>query len=285
MNLDSLDPDGVEAALLDCGALSVTFTDAGEAPVLEPAPGGMPLWPTVKVTALFDETADLAALAGRLCATLDVSVLPKHQVENLAERAWEREWLKDFGPMRFGRRLWVVPGQCHDLPDDAIVVRLDPGLAFGSGAHQTTALCLRWLESESLSGKTVLDFGCGSGILGIAALRLGAGRVAAIDTDLQAVTATGQNAQRNSVENRLHACTVDSLPAAQFDLVVANILASTLIDNADVICDAAGVGARIALSGVLAHQAAAVQGAFRDRVTFEAPVMQDDWALLSGTRT
>lgn len=284
MDLESLDPDRVEAAFLDAGALSVTFTDAGDDPVLEPGPGETPLWSDTRVTALFDETTDLSALDDDLCRTLGIEKLPAHRLECLADRNWEREWLSDFRPMRFGRRLWIVPGEIPDLPDDAIVVRLDPGLAFGTGTHPTTALCLGWLDRAAPVGASVLDFGCGSGILGIAALKLGAVSVVAVDIDLQAVTATRQNAERNLIESGLDVGTCLDPEPSRYDIVVANILAGTLVESRALLCDVTRPGGRIALSGILADQAEEVMAAYRAYVRFERPLELEGWVLLSGTR-
>jgi ribosomal protein L11 methyltransferase len=284
MNLESLDPERVESALLDNGALSVTLTDAGDDPVLEPAPGETPLWTRTRVTALFDAASDVSKLPDRLRNLLDISDLPAHHFETLEDRVWEREWLSDFGPMQFGKHLWVIPGEEAAPADDAVVVRLDPGLAFGTGTHATTALCLGWLDDTDLAGKTVFDFGCGSGILGIAALKLGASHVEAVDIDLQAVSATRQNAERNGVAGTLQVGSDTRQATGDFDIIVANILAGTLIDNAGAICDLSRRDGRIALSGILTHQADSVINAFRERVTFDPPAVMGEWVLLTGKR-
>lgn len=284
MNLESIEPDRVEAVLLENGAHSVTLTDAGDNPVLEPAPGETPLWADTKVTGLFDADADIAALKTELLQVLGLEVLPPNHVETLEDRAWEREWLKDFRPMRFGQRLWVVPGD-RDIPaGDAVVVRLDPGLAFGTGTHPTTALCLEWLDTIDVAGKTVLDYGCGSGVLGVAACKLGAAYVEGIDIDLQAVTASRQNAERNDVEDRFRASPAISGNSGPFDIVVANILAGTLIDHAPFICNTVKAGGMLALSGVLAEQSNDLLDAYRAWFEFEPPALQDNWARLTGTR-
>lgn len=283
MNLESLDPEQVEAALLEQGALSVSFTDAGDDPVLEPAPGETPLWAQTAVTALFAAETCLDSLPAALEASLAVGRLPPNRVERLADREWEREWLKDFGPMRFGNRLWVAPGDAS-VPGEAVVVRLDPGLAFGTGTHPTTALCLRWLDQLDLDDKSVFDFGCGSGILAVSALKLGAAFAEAIDIDLQAVSATRQNAARNRVGARLCAGLAPASKSRQFDVVIANILAGTLIEHAALICDATRPGGDIALSGILEGQVDEVCDAFRERMEF-SPVLTDaGWALISGKR-
>lgn len=285
MNLEALDPGRVEAALSDWGALSVTFTNAGDDPVLEPAPGETPLWTDTRVTALFDADTSLDGLQHTLQKALGISRLPENHFEELDDRPWEREWLHDFAPMQFGRRLWVIPGD-ETPPDPAAVnIRLDPGLAFGTGTHPTTALCLEWLERADIEGKSLFDFGCGSGILSVAALKLGAQCVLAVDIDLQAVTATRQNAARNEVSARLTVSDGYDGSREAFDVVVANILAGTLIENAELIHDAVRPGGNIALSGILAGQVGEVCDAFRQSFDLDEPVFREEWALLSGVRS
>ncbi len=284
MNLESIEPDRVEAILLGNGAHSVTFTDAGDNPVLEPAPGETPLWSETRVTGLFDADTDFALLKRDLLRILELEELPPNHVETLADCAWEREWLKDFGPMRFGRRLWVIPGDQEAAAEDAIVVRLDPGLAFGTGTHPTTALCLEWLDRIDLRQKTVFDFGCGSGVLGVAACKLGALFVEGTDIDLQAVTASRQNAVRNNVDDRFRAAQTISDNSGPFDIVIANILAGTLIEHASFIADRVKTGGALALSGVLTLQADDVMKAYREWFDFEPPATKDNWARLTGTK-
>ncbi len=236
------------------------------------------------MSALFSPDADFSILRADLRQALATDTLPANRVVPLADRPWEREWLTDFRPMRFGRRLWVSPQGFEIDAEGAVVVRLDPGLAFGTGTHATTALCLEWLDSRALSGKSLLDFGCGSGILAIAGLKLGANAAAAVDSDLQAITATRQNALVNEVGDRL--VTTTQLPELdrQFDFVVANILADTLTGQADEVCGRLKSGGELALSGILADQVAEVIAAYRDRVDFTATAYRDDWACLSGTK-
>ena len=285
MNLDSIEPDLVEEVLLRHGAQSVTLSDAGDEPVLEPAHGTTPLWSDTRMTALFTADSDFDDLRADLEASLAIDRLPQNRIEALADREWEREWLKDFRPMHFGERLWVCP---NDLPvdaDDAVVVRLDPGLAFGTGTHVTTAMCLEWLDENDLTGKTLFDFGCGSGILAIAALKLGARLVNAVDNDPQAVTATLQNAENNDVDDRLVTTMHVDRIGKPFDFVVANILAGTLIEFATLICDCVKPGGRLALSGILADQVPSVIGAYQHCIELAAPELRDNWARLSGTKT
>lgn len=283
MQLEHHDPDMIEAVLLQHGALAVTLSDGADNPVLEPAPGETPLWPSTQLSALFPADISLVPLFDELKTELGVAELPAHHVETLADRAWEREWLKDFRPMQFGSRLWVVPGDMTPPENRAVVIRLDPGLAFGTGTHPTTALCLGWLDSIDVEGAAVLDFGCGSGILAVAALKLGAAAAYGVDNDLQALTASRQNAIRNDVIAQLKLG--QSLPpnSAGFDVVVANILAQTLVDHADAIVEQLKPGGRLALSGILAEQAAAVADAFLPRIRLESKAL-DNWVLLTGEK-
>ena len=283
ISLEAIEPALLEEVLLRHGAQSVTLSDAGNDPVLEPLPGSTPLWRDTRLTALFTADADFESLRTDLEQTLAIDALPDNHVEALADCAWERQWLKDFGPMRFGERLWVSPEGFTIDADDAVVVRLDPGLAFGTGTHATTALCLEWLDKIDIADKTLLDFGCGSGILAIAALKLGAKSVTAVDIDLQAITATRQNALSNEVDDRLETTMqIDQLDD-QFDFVVANILAGTLVDHATFVCDRLKSGGRLALSGILADQVADVSAAYRHGIEFAAADYRDNWARLSGT--
>jgi len=288
MDLDALDPTTVEDTFLRLGACSVTLSDAGDDPVLEPGPGETPLWSSTRVTGLFSHEMDLAAFRTALTAELGVERLPEHHIEELADRAWEREWLKDFSAMRFGERLWICPtGDAVDAAD-AVVVDLDPGLAFGTGTHPTTAMCLEWLDSLDLAGKSLLDYGCGSGVLAIAALKLGCRSVTAMDIDPQAVIATQQNAAHNRVDQNL--CVTGSPDGIQgrFDAVVANILAGPLAQFADSITARLAGGGILALSGVLCEQADEVMWAYRPWIEFDEPVFREQdgqmWSRLTGLK-
>jgi ribosomal protein L11 methyltransferase len=239
--------------------------DAADQPVLEPAPGETPLWPHVRVTGLFDDAGGAAALQNHLRTALGPGLSNAVRIEPLADQVWERTWLDHFHPMRFGRRLWVVPGgQTRDLNAGDVAVELDPGLAFGTGTHPTTALCLEWLDGLDLAGRRVIDVGCGSGILAIAALKLGATHAVAIDHDPQALLATRENAARNGVAERLAVLGTDAPGPAPADVVVANILAGTLIALAPRIAAMVARGGRLALSGILADQAEGVLAAYHE---------------------
>jgi len=287
LDLNDLDADQVEVVFERHGAQSVTLTDAGDQPVLEPAPGEAPLWGETRITGLFAVETDLDALAADLLATLLIDTLPPHRVHALADRAWELEWAKDFGPMPFGKRLWVCPGD-SEAPGGAIVVRLDPGLAFGTGTHPTTAMCLEWLERIELDGKTVLDYGSGSGVLAIAALKLGAASAVAMDIDPQAVTATRNNAAHNAVADRLAVLARDADITGTFDVVVANILAGPLVERVESITTRLSSAGELALSGILSDQVDTVVAAYAPQIDFEAPAYRaqggQTWARLSGTR-
>ncbi len=285
--LDDLEPERVEAACTETGAIAVTLRDAGDEPILEPAPGATPLWPRVLLSALYPAGFDPAELTLRLRGLLGAPAL-EVQSELLADRHWEREWLKDFRPMRFGRRLWICPGgQAPPLQagdPEPLIVWLDPGLAFGTGTHPTTALCLEWLDGATLQGRTVLDVGCGSGVLAIAALRLGARSALAVDIDPQALIATRENAARNAVEAQItvRAAEVGLGPAA--DVVLANILAEPLIALAPRLGAATRRGGSLVLSGLLAAQAEAVASACGPWFDMEPPREREGWVGLVGRR-
>lgn len=289
MDLETLNPDRVEEILLRHGAHSVTYSDAGDLPVLEPAPGETPLWHDTRITGLFSVDADLVALRDELLDTFDIAELPSHEIAELEDRPWEREWLRDFGPMRFGDRLWICPGDSSVDDEQAVIVRLDPGLAFGTGTHATTALCLEWLDSLELSGRTVLDYGCGSGVLAVAALKLGCATAVATDIDYQAIIATRENAAANDVDNRLTTCLDADDIDVQFDVVIANILAAPLVELAESIAARVRIGCPLALSGILSGQVGEVLEAYRPWIEFDEPVEREQggqtWVRLSGRRT
>ena len=301
MNLDALDPATVEAIFSRFGASSLTLTDAGDRPVLEPAPGETPLWTDTRLTGLFSPDADLKGLCDALRAELGLAALPWHRIEALEDRDWEREWLKDFGPMQFGQRLWITPtgsepfigadsGQMGSDPVGvrAAVVYLDPGLAFGTGTHATTALCLEWLEGLSLDGKTILDYGCGSGILSIAALKLGCAHAVAMDVDPQACLATQQNAVGNDVAHTIEVLGSSDEIRGPFDVIVANILAAPLVRFAESITSTLKGHGMLALSGILCEQADEVMAAYEPWIAFDDPVFREQdgqiWSRLSGKR-
>ena len=282
LDIGSRDPAPYEDALFELGAVSVTLEDAADDPVLEPAPGETPLWPTVVVKAVFPPDADADVLAACLAQALPDAPAPRF--EALPDKAWEREWLKDFKPMRFGRRVWVCPGGLPAGAPDAIRIELDPGLAFGTGTHPTTALCLEWLDGRDLAGVTTVDYGCGSGILAIAAAKLGAASVLAMDIDPQALIATRENAERNGVAALTEVTADPELDASRADVLVANILAGPLVELAPRFAQAVRAGGQLALSGLLLEQADTVTSAYRPWFDIGIAASRDGWALLAGRR-
>ena len=285
VDLEGRDPEAAEEACFDAGALSVTLTDAVDDAILEPAPGEMRLWPKTVIEVMFDGDADEGAAIDRLAALLDVPPAAV-RIKRIEDKVWEREWLKDFHPMRFGRRLWIVPWH-ETAPDDAeaAVVRLDPGLAFGTGTHPSTALCLQWLDANLAPGSTVVDYGCGSGVLALAAARLGAARIDCYDIDPQATLATRDNAAANDVAERvvLHD-DPDSLPADS-NVLLANIISGILCGLAPRFQQLLRPGARLVLAGILDEQVDEVVAAYAPFVALEPFARSDGWTGLSGTRT
>lgn len=288
--IGAADPAPYEDALLAAGASSITLEDEGDDPVLEPLPGTTPLWPRVRIKALFDSEIDTDQLLLSLSAELGEQMsepLREARFETLADRAWEREWLKDFKPMRFGERLWICPGgQVPTSPQavDAVLIELDPGLAFGTGTHPTTALCLEWLDAADVAGKRVIDYGCGSGILAIAAAKLGATVVSAVDIDPQALIATRDNAERNGVAHLIKPELVESAQLAPVDILLANILAGPLESLAPTFASLVQAGGRLVLSGILRNQAEAVATTYAPWFDIAPAVVRDDWARLDGVR-
>lgn len=283
--IGSADPAPFEDALLLAGASSITLQDAGDDPVLEPAPGATPLWPYVRISALFADCVDQQHVLATLRAVLK-QPLSEARFETVADRAWEREWLKDFRPMRFGQRLWICPGgqRPTELEPSACLIELDPGLAFGTGTHPTTALCLEWLDSAPLAGRRVIDYGCGSGVLAIAALKLGAAEATAIDIDPQALLATRDNAERNGVQQRLSVRLADDAMLAPADVLLANILAEPLMQLAPRFATLVGTGGKVVLSGILRDQAPAVASRYAAWFDIAPATVRDDWARLDGVR-
>ncbi|MHB8405499.1 MAG: 50S ribosomal protein L11 methyltransferase [Gammaproteobacteria bacterium] len=284
MTLGALDPQHVEAALCIAGALCVTFEAAGDTPLYQPEVSLPPLWSETRVTGLFPADADIYALRRCLLAMLGLEQLPVHRIELLEDRDWTREWLKEFKPMRFGRRLWICP-TAYACPDPAAInILLDPGLAFGTGTHATTALCLEWLDGINLTGKTVIDYGCGSGILAIAAVRLGAERVWAVDTDPQALTAARENASRNQAGEILAITPPEELNAVQADMLLANILAGPLLQLAPRFAELVRPGATLLLSGILTGQRDEIQTAYAPWFVFSGGAQREEWLRLDGLR-
>ena len=281
--LDDLDPQAAENACMRSGALSVTFSDAHDEPVLEPRPGEVRLWRQTRLQALYDAQRADAALIVELAAALGIDS-QQLKARAVAARAWEREWLRDFHAMRFGKRLWICPRHESVADTEAVVVRLDPGLAFGTGTHPSTAMCLQWLDGTPVSGSTVVDYGCGAGALAIAALKLGARRAYAFDIDPQALLATRENAVDNAVADRLQLCERAADIARGCDLLLANILAEVLISLNQQFAQLLQPAARVLLAGILADQESEVAAAFHKWFDMERYASRDGWVALAGIR-
>jgi ribosomal protein L11 methyltransferase len=283
LELQGLPPQIAEAAIFELGALSVTLTDSRDDAVLEPAPGEVRLWPATRMQALFADGTDANSVRASLAQHLGVPA-GRIQPRVIADRLWEREWLKDFHAMRFGARLWVCPR--HEVVSEpaAVVVLLDPGLAFGTGTHATTAMCLAWLDAQALDGLRVIDFGCGSGILAIAALKLGAAGAWCHDIDPQALSATAQNAEANGVANATAICELAADLPRDVDVLLANILSGPLCALAERFAALVRPGGKVVLSGLMEQQQAEVTAAY-DAWFHTTPIaVRDGWVALQAVR-
>ena len=280
--------EDIDVKLNEWGALAVTLTDAGDQPVLEPGPGETPLWSRVTITVLFSADTDPNEISSRIAALIGVDQVDNYHSECLGDRAWEREWMKDFGPMQFGRKLWICPTN-RPPPDEAdVVIYMDPGLAFGTGTHATTALCLEWLDGSDPADLTVVDYGCGSGILAVAAARLGARRVIAVDNDPQALQATRRNARENGVDDKIDvmdpAAILQARTTLEVDILLANILAGPLIELAESFAALVAPSGRIVLSGILDEQEPDVATCYTRWFDLTDRQEKDGWLRLCGRR-
>jgi ribosomal protein L11 methyltransferase len=283
LNLDGLDAERVEEACFEFGALAVSYTDMRDDPILEPAPGEFRLWPHSRLQALFSFDCKPEEIVAGLSHVLRIDS-QRMSIETLADRVWEREWLRDLHPMCFGRRLWVAPHHSHVHTQGAVIVRLDPGLAFGTGTHATTAMCLAWLDENAHEGATVIDYGCGSGVLAVAAAKLGARAAHAFDIDPQALTATRDNAAANQVEHRVHVVPADAQLSGGADILLANILCGPLCELAPRFAALTAPGGKIVLAGLLAAQADEVTRAHAPWFDISPFATRDGWTALAGSR-
>lgn len=289
--------DSLEQWLFDAGALSVTLSDAVDDDelthaVLEPVPGEVRLWADITLVGLFAQNSDKQQVrdALELAAQLSSMPQPVYRMKRLKDQVWERTWMDTFKPMRFGHKLWICPTQAEPVEPDAVTLRLDPGMAFGTGTHATTAQCLTWLGEQTvntmhpLKGKTVIDYGCGSGVLAIASLLLGANHVWAIDIDPQALLATRENAQLNGVLERMTvgpATIVDNIKA---DVILANILFQPLMELADTLSGMVQKGGSLVMSGILEEQMEPLRMRYNDSFEFVLSQSHDGWALMAAVR-
>ncbi|MBI0061091.1 50S ribosomal protein L11 methyltransferase [Gilliamella sp. M0320] len=272
--------ESISEQLEESGAVSVTFQDTFDNPVFEPLPGETKLWGNTDVVGLYDAETDIDELK----AILNLEQY-SYKIEQLEDKDWEREWMDNFHPMQFGKRLWICPSW-REIPDpNAVNVMLDPGLAFGTGTHPTTALCLTWLDSLDLNNKIVIDYGCGSGILAIAALKLGAARVIGIDIDPQAIQASRDNAERNKVSRKIELYLAKDIPDnLQADVVVANILAGPLKELKPQISKLVKPSGELGLSGILANQSQSVCDAYQAEFVLDPVIEQDEWCRITGKK-
>ncbi|MFV8783472.1 50S ribosomal protein L11 methyltransferase [Microbulbifer sp. SA54] len=277
----------IENALFFAGAVSVTLQDNADQPILEPGLGETPLWDETLVTGLFDAEVNTSVTEAKAASYL-CEMLPNARWEQLEDKDWEREWMSHYKPIQCGENLWICPSWCEPPQPEAVNLLLDPGLAFGTGTHPTTFLCLQWLAAEPVEGKSAIDFGCGSGILGIAALLLGAENAIGTDIDPQALIASRDNAQRNGIDpDRFPVYLPEKAPAASeanADIMLANILAGPLVELAPQLIERTRIGGRICLSGILESQAEKVKAAYQQWIDFEPDGEREGWVRLSGTR-
>jgi len=285
LNADEETAEKYSDWLMASGAQAVTFIDEKDTPIYEPLPGDEVLyWSNTVVMGLYDASHDMDKVISYLQGIHPDKQAMAFKLEQLEDKDWEREWMDNFHPMKFGERLWICPSW-RDVPEpEAVNVMLDPGLAFGTGTHPTTALCLTWLDGLDLVDKTVVDFGCGSGILSLAALKLGAKKVIGIDIDPQALLASRENAKRNGVEDRLELYLPEDQPSLKADIVVANILAGPLRELAPTIMEFVGDKGLLALSGVLEEQAQTLQSIYGQWCEMDKVKVQEEWVRLSGSR-
>jgi len=269
--------------LLETEALAVTLQDAEDEPIFEPALGTTPLWGKTELVALFSEDLDLQILLKDL--EQGFGPLPAYQIQRIAEQNWERVWMDEFKPMQFGERLWIYPSWCEPIAQDAVNLLLDPGLAFGTGTHPTTRLCLEWLDQNPPLGQTLIDYGCGSGILALAAIKLGAKLGYAVDNDPQALLATAENASRNHIDTEQLATHLpEQLPKLKADVLIANILAQPLQMLASQFAELVKPSGVIVLSGILTEQADGVIEAYKPWFNLYEKTQSAEWVRLVGIR-
>ncbi|MFW5451504.1 MAG: 50S ribosomal protein L11 methyltransferase [Methylophagaceae bacterium] len=274
--------DHLSDLLSECGAGAVTFQDNADQPIYEPEIGSTPLWAATNVVALFDAETDTDRIISILSNTLSPQTLPHYRIEAVEDKDWVREWMDNFHPMQFGDNLWICPSWHKPPQKDAVNIMLDPGLAFGTGTHPTTALCLNWLDQADVKDKVVIDYGCGSGILAIAAALLGAKKIIAVDTDPQALQATQANAERNKV--KIETYLPDNCPNVRSDLLLANILAGPLQTLSDRFAILTKSNATIILSGILTTQEDDVSQHYQNWFNMEAAVVKEEWIRLVGQK-
>lgn len=277
--------NSLEDAVLAAGAVSVTLQDNADEPILEPALGETPLWTETRLSALFDAEIDTASAMATVQSRFGNS-LPDNRWEQLEDKDWEREWMLNYHPIRCGENLWICPSWQEPPEPEAVNLMLDPGLAFGTGTHPTTFLCLQWIEQQNMDSKQLIDYGCGSGILGIASLLLGAKQVVGVDIDPQALLTTAENAKRNHLSaDSMPVFLPGEHPPEPADIMLANILAGPLAELAPKLNALTKLGGRLCLSGILTTQAETVMAAYDEWFTFDPIAQQEEWVRLTATKT
>ncbi len=284
------DSEAISSLLFDYGASSVTYLDAEDNPIFEPPPGEMRLWSSVIIRGLFEARENLRPVIEQIQKQLPSA--KDYKIEILEDKDWIRAWMDDFSPMPFGKHLWICPSWLQPPQPQAVNIMLDPGIAFGTGTHATTALCLKWLDAfydkQPLEGLHMVDYGCGSGILSTAALVLGASHVDAVDIDPQAVAATETNAKKNNVSQRLKTWLPKAFMAQEYeqiaDILIANILLSPLLDLASLFARLTKAGGYLVLSGILPEQVQQVVNCYQKWFEIQSVVEEDGWARIEAVR-
>lgn len=275
----------ISEAAENYGAASITLSDAADVPVLEPLPNETPLWDEIVITMLFreEQQQELELLKQQLISKRALWKISQIRQETLKNQQWERVWMDDFHPMQFGQNLWIYPSWSEIPDNDSIKIKLDPGLAFGTGTHPTTAMCLEWLDSHPPTGKKIVDYGCGSGILAMAAIKLGGQQVFATDIDPQALIATTSNMANNEISEDQILCYLPSdLPKIKADLTLANILCGPLVSLAPELCAMTKPGGQLVLSGILKEQQVILGETYENHCHNIQFATSGDWVRMTG---
>lgn len=285
LEIDRLQAEQASDMLSELGAVSVSFEDAGDHPLYQIGTDEVGLWDEVRVIGLFESSVNVNTIESVLSSQLEGVRTWNWQNEQLQDQVWELAWQDHYQPMRFGQRLWVCPADTEVSEPDSIIIRMQPGLAFGTGTHPTTALCLEWLDSQNLVGKTVIDYGCGSGILAIASALLGADSVTAVDIDPCAVETAQENAENNSVSDTVFSCSADTMDSSPADIVIANILANPLVEMRATLSDLVADQGCLVLSGILQQQVESIIDAYHPDFRFGEPTEKEGWVMLVGVKS
>ena len=264
--------------------ISISMQGFGEEKIYEPLPGEMPIWEKIRVKAMYQNIKNLSDLENEIINKTNIKILNNKVIREIGEKDWQEEWVQSSKPMRFGEKLWIYPDHLIDNLEEKVCVNLNPGLAFGTGSHPTTRLCLEWLEKSNLDQKSVLDYGCGSGILGISAIKLGAKSVTAIDLDPQAVIASKNNAEKNHVQQEIEITDNNKTIEKNFNIIVANILAKPLIELAPYFYKKLNKEGAICLSGILEGQINIIKDAYLKYFNLSEIKIKDGWVMMSGIK-